>query len=211
MKFRKDVLKVGESKDIHVAISQKGIEISRKGEPISGLVPELVELDFRCGVNRKDFRIIVERQQNIRGRHYKVTQVLKVENLSKSKAASKHKAKNLDISVEEIEGISTFQCPHCRGGKSAFLQCGCGGLSCGGGIRSEGNKNYHVCPWCGSLGVIEGHIKTLSGERSPLRETLTARDINKQALKTTNYSSKTLPPGSKQQTLPPGDKRIAKR
>lgn len=33
MKFRKDVQKVGESKDIHVAISQKGIEISRKGEP----------------------------------------------------------------------------------------------------------------------------------------------------------------------------------
>ena len=211
MKFRKDVQKVGESKDIHVAISQKGIEISRKGEPISGLVPELVELDFRCGVNRKDFRIIVERQQNIRGRHYKVTQVLKVENLSKSKAASKYKAKNLDISVEEIEGISTFQCPHCRGGKSAVLQCGCGGLSCGGGIRSEGNKEYHECPWCGSVGVIEGHIKTLSGERSPLRETLAVRDTSKQALKTTSYSVKTLPSGSKQQMLPSGDKRIAKR
>lgn len=211
MKFRKDVQKVGESKDIHVAISQKGIEISRKGEPISGLVPELVELDFRCGVNRKDFRIIVERQQNIRGRHYKVTQVLKVENLSKSKTASKYKAKNLDINVEEIEGISTFQCPHCRGGKSAVLQCGCGGLSCGGGIRSEGNKEYHECPWCGSVGVIEGHIKTLSGERSPLRETLAVRDTSKQALKTTSYSVKTLPPGSKQQMLPSGDKRIAKR
>ncbi|MFC2049905.1 TerY-C metal binding domain-containing protein [Chloroflexota bacterium] len=200
MKFRKDVQKVGESKDIHVAISQKGIEISRKGEPISGLVPELVELDFRCGVNRKDFRIIVEKQQNIRGRHYKVTQVLKVENLPKSKTASNHKAKNLDINVEEIEGISTFQCPHCRGGKSAVLQCGCGGLSCGGGIRSEGNKEYHECPWCGSIGVIEDHIKTLSGERSPLRETLTVRDTSKQALKITDYSAKMLRSGDKKIT-----------
>jgi predicted RNA-binding Zn-ribbon protein involved in translation (DUF1610 family) len=200
MKFRKDVQKVGESKDIHVAISQKGIEISRKGKPISGLVPELVELDFRCGINHKDFRIIVEKQQNSRGRHYKVTQVLKVENLPKSMPASKYKAKNLDINVEEIEGISTFQCPHCRGGKSAVIQCGCGGLSCGGGIRSEGNKEYHECPWCGSVGVIEGHIKTLSGERSPLRETLTVRDISKQALKITDYSAKMLGSGDKKIT-----------
>jgi predicted RNA-binding Zn-ribbon protein involved in translation (DUF1610 family) len=198
MKFRKDVQKVGESKDIHVAISQKGIEISRKGKPISGLVPELVELDFRCGVNHKGFRIIIEGQQNIRGRHYKVIQVLKVENLSKSKAASTYKAKNLDINVEEIEGISTFQCPHCKGGKSAVIKCGCGGLSCGGGIRNEGGKEYHDCPWCGSVGVIEGHIETLSGERSPLRETLTVRDISKQALKITDHSVKTLPPGGKQ-------------
>ncbi len=198
MKFRKDIQKAGESKDTHVAISQKGIVISHKGKPISGLVPELVELDFRCGVHRQGFRIIIERQQNIRGRHYKVTQVLKAEHLSKNKAPSKQKAKNLDINIEEIEGISTFQCPHCRGGKSAVIKCGCGGLSCGGGIRSEGNKQYHECPWCGSVGVIEGHIKSLSGERSPLRETLTARDIGKQALKITNYSAKTLPPGSKQ-------------
>ena len=211
MKFRKDVQRVGESKDIHVAVSQKGIEISRKGKPISGLVPELVELDFRCGVNRKDFRIIVEKQQNIRGHHYKVTQVLKVENLPKSKTASKYKAKNLDINVQEIEGILTFQCPHCRGGKSAVIKCGCGGLSCGGGIRSEGSKEYHECPWCGSVGVIEGHIETLSGERAPLRETLTASDISKQAIRTTDYSAKTLPPSSKQQMLPPGDKKIAKR
>jgi predicted RNA-binding Zn-ribbon protein involved in translation (DUF1610 family) len=211
MKFRKDIQKAGEFKDIHVAISQKGIEISRKGKPISGLVPEVVELDFRCGVNRKGFRIIIEGQQNIRGRHYKVTQVLKAENLSKSKATSKYKAKNLDINVEEIEGISTFQCPHCKGSKSAVIKCGCGGLSCGGGIRSEGNKEYHECPWCGSVGIIEGHIETLSGERALLRETLTVSATSKQAIKTTSYSGKTLPPSSKQQMLPPGDKRIAKR
>lgn len=198
MKFRKDIQRVGEIKDIHVAISQKGIEISRRGKPISGMVPELVELDFRCGVNRKGFRIIIEGQQDIRGRHYKVTQALKVENLSKSKVASKYEAKNLDINVEEIEGISTFQCPHCGGGKSAVIKCGCGGLSCGGGIRSEGNKEYHECPWCGSIGVIKGHIETLSGERSPLREALTIRDTSKRVLKTTDYSAKALPPGGKQ-------------
>jgi predicted RNA-binding Zn-ribbon protein involved in translation (DUF1610 family) len=211
MKLRKDIQKIGESKDIHVAVSQKSIEINRKGEPISGLVPEIVELDFRCGVNRKGFRIIIEGQQNIRGRHYKVTQVLKSENLSKSKAASTYRAKNLDINVEEIEGISTFQCPHCKGGKSAVIKCGCGGLSCGGGIRSEGSKHYHECPWCGSIGVIKGHIKTLGGERAPLRETLKVSDTNRQAIKATNYSVKTLPSGGKEQMLPPGEKMIAKR
>ena len=199
MKFGKDVQKVGESKDTHMAISQKGIEISHKGKPISGTVPELVELDFRCGVNRKGFRIIIEGQQNIRERHYKVIQVLKVENLSKSKAASTYKAKNLDINVEEIEGISTFQCPYCKGGKSAVIKCGCGGLSCGGGIRKQGNKEYQECPWCGSVGALTPpHPLTLSGERSPLRETITFRNISKQAPKITDYSIKTLPPGSKQ-------------
>ena len=191
MKFRKDVQKVEESKDMHVAISQKGIEISRKGEPISGVVPELVELDFRCGVNRKGFRIIIEGQQNIRGRNYKIAQVLKEEKLSRNKEASKHKPKNLDISVEEIEGISTLQCPYCRGGKSAVIKCGCGGLSCGGGMRSEGNKDYHECPWCGSVGIIQGSIKNLSGERAPLHETLKVSDGNKQSIKTTSYSIKT--------------------
>jgi hypothetical protein len=211
MKFRKDVQKVGESKDIHVAVSQKGIEIRRKGEPISGLVPEIVELDFRCGVNHKGFRVVIERQQNIGERHYKVTQVFKLENIPKSKTASTYKAKNLDINVEQIAGISAVQCPYCKGGKSAVIRCGCGGLSCGGGIRSEGNKDYHECPWCGSVGVIEGHIETLSGERAPLHKTLTVSDTSKKTIKTTSYSVKTLPSGNKEQILPPGDKRIAKR
>jgi hypothetical protein len=211
MKFRKDVQKVGESKDIHVAVSQKGIEINRKGEPTSGLVPEIVELDFRCGVNRKGFRVVIERQQNIGERHYKVTQVSKLENISRSKIASTNKAKNLDINVEQIAGISAVQCPYCKGGKSAIIKCGCGGLSCGGGIRSEGNKDYHECPWCGSVGVIEGYIVTLSGERTPLRKTLTVSDTSKQTIKTVSCSVKTLPSGTKEQILPPGEKRIAKR
>jgi Mg-chelatase subunit ChlD len=36
MKIRKDIKKIGDSKDTHVAISRKGIEISHRGEPISG-------------------------------------------------------------------------------------------------------------------------------------------------------------------------------
>lgn len=36
MKFRKDIKKIGDFKATHVAISQKGIEISHRGEPISG-------------------------------------------------------------------------------------------------------------------------------------------------------------------------------
>ena len=162
------------------------------------MVPELLELDFRCGITRKSFRVIIEGKQTVRGYRYKVVKVLKVDNFSQSKTVSSDKAKKLDINIEEIEGISTVKCPHCRGGKSAVIKCGCSGLSCGGGVRREGNKEYHECPWCRSVGIIKGHIETLSGKRPPSSEMLAGRDISKQVLKSTDASVKTLPPGSKQ-------------
>jgi len=162
------------------------------------MVPELLELDFRCGITRKGFRVIIEGEQTVRGHRYKVVKVLKVDNLSQSKTVSSYKAKKLDINVEEIEGISTVKCPHCRGGKSTVIKCGCGGLSCGGGVRREGNKEYQECPWCRSVAIIKGHIETLSGERSASREILAVKEVSKQMLKSTDASTKTLPSGSKQ-------------
>ena len=38
--------------------SRYGIEMSRTGKPISGRVPELLELDFRCGITHKGFRVM---------------------------------------------------------------------------------------------------------------------------------------------------------
>ena len=102
------------------------------------------------------------------------------------------------LSIEEIEGISNVKCPYCRGGKSWVIKCGCGGLSCGGGVRREGNTEYHKCPWCQSDGIITGNIETLSGERATSHQTLPNRDDSKQMLKNTDTSLRSLPPGSKQ-------------
>jgi len=186
------------SKEVSRPSSRYGIEISRTGKPIEGQVPELLELDIRCGITRKGFRVIIEGKQTVRGNRYRVVKVLKVENLTQSKTVSSYKANKLDINVEEIEGISNVKCPHCRGGKSAVIKCGCGGLSCGGGIRREGNREYHECPWCRSVGIIKGNIETLSGGRTPSREVLGEREVGKQILKSTHNSVKLLPPGSRQ-------------
>jgi len=186
------------SKDLSRPSARYGIEISRTGKPTIGMVPELFELDFRCGLTRKGFRVIIEGEQTVRGNRYKVVKVLKVDNLVKNQTVSSYKAKKLDINVEEIEGISTVKCPYCRGGKSTVIKCGCGGLSCGGGVRREGNQDYHECPWCQSVGIIKGHIETLSGERTPSHEILGVKEVSKQLLKSTDVSVKKLPPVIKQ-------------
>jgi len=51
------------TKDISRPSSNYGIEINRTGKPIVGSVPELLELDFRCGVTRKGFRVIIEEEK----------------------------------------------------------------------------------------------------------------------------------------------------
>ena len=186
------------SKDVSRPSSGHGIEISRTGKPIVGMVPELLELDFRCGITSKDFRVIIEGEKTAQGHRYKLVKVIKVDNIPQSKAGPYYKQKKLDINVEEIKGISNVKCPYCSGGKSRVIKCGCGGLSCGGGVRREGNKEYHKCPWCKSVGIITGHIETLSGERSTLSQTLPNREGSNQMLRSANPPVKTLPPGSRQ-------------
>lgn len=182
--------------------SRFNIEINRTGKPAIGQVPELLELNFRCGVTKRDFRVLIEGEQTARGNHYKVVEVLKVDSSSQKHTVSSYQSKNKDISVENIEGISSLKCPYCRGSKSTVIKCGCGGLSCGGGVRKEGNRHYHECPWCGSIGIITGHIETLSGEKKPSREILGDREkskpISKQVFISNEASLKTLPPGNKQ-------------
>ncbi len=186
------------TKDLSKPSSRYGIEINRTGKPIVGSVPELLELDFRCGVTRKSFRVIIEGEKNAGVNRYKLVKVLKTDDFSQSRLAHSYKPRKLDIKVEEIKGISNVKCPYCKGGKSSVIQCGCGGLSCGGRVRREGNREYHKCPWCQSVGIITGHIETLSGERSSSRQILQSRESTKQTLILTDTPLKTLPPGSKQ-------------
>jgi len=185
------------SKEVSKISSQNGIEISRSGKPINGAVPELLDLEFRCASTRKSYRILLEARRTAQTNRYKVISILKGESGPQSKAVSSSSVRKLDININEIDGIHSVKCPHCGGGKSAMIQCGCGGLSCGGGVRSEGNKQYQECPWCRSVGVIGGYIEKLTGERSTSRRGLSSKGSSKQQIRITDEVQK-LPPGNKQ-------------
>lgn len=176
------------TKDTNKTDPRFSIEINRTGKPTTGQVPELLELNFRCGVTKKDFRALIEGEQTARGNRYKVFEVLKVDGSPQKNTLSSYQAKKLDINVENIEGISSLKCPYCRGSKSTVIKCGCGGLSCGGGVRREGNRDYHECPWCGSIGIISGHIETLSGEKNHHVKYLEPKKEESQYSKASKYS-----------------------
>ena len=183
------------SKQVSKISSQNGIEISRSGKPISGAVAELVELEFRCASTRKGFKILLERKLTVQTSRYRVVSILKGESSQQKKAVSSSSVRNLDININEIDGIHTVKCPYCGGGKHALIKCGCGGLSCGGGVRSEGNREYQECPWCGSVGVIQGYFEKLSGERCTSRRGLSSRGSSQQQIKTTADTALKLPSG----------------
>jgi hypothetical protein len=174
------------------------IEISRTGKPVNGSIPELVELDFRCGTTRKDFQVIIEGERTSHGIWYKVTNIRKTDSHPHEHKTSSETKKQLNINIEEIKGISTIQCPYCRGGKSAIIKCDCEGLSCGGGVKQEGDRTYHECPWCHSVGVISGHIESLSGERSTSHQIYENRTSNSQMIPRDNDPNVKLLSGNKQ-------------
>ena len=172
------------SRQVATTGSQDGIEISRSGKPVSGAAPELVELQLRCGKTRKGFKIILERKRTAQTGRYRVVSILEGHSTEKNKTGSSAGVRSLDININEIDGIDTAKCPYCGGGKHALIKCGCGGVSCGGGVRREGNRESHKCPWCGSVGIIQGYIENLSGERSASHRGLPGGGISQQQLPT---------------------------
>jgi len=186
------------STNISKVNSQSGIEISRSGKPISGAAPELLEVAFRCASKRKPFKILLEGQPTgSKNYRYKVVHILKGEEPSQQKAISWSRAKKHDININEIKGIHNVECPHC-GNKSGIIRCQCGGLSCRGGVRREGNRQYQECPWCRSVGIISGYFKELSGERSGSRQAQSNRGSAKKQIETTGESVQKLTSGNKE-------------
>jgi hypothetical protein len=185
------------SKEVIKFSSQDGIEISHSEKPISGAVSESLELQVRCASTRKGFKLLLERKRTGQTSRYRVMSILKEESGRKTKAVSSSSARTIDIDINQIDGILAVQCPYCGGGKYSLIKCACGGLSCGGGVHREGNSQYQECPWCQSVGVIRGHIETLSGERSSPRQGLPSRGNSQQQLKTTADAALKLPSGQK--------------
>jgi hypothetical protein len=189
------------AKQVNKVSPQNGIEISHSGRPIAGTVPEMVEVPFRCASTGKGFKVLLEKKQTTQSSRYRVISILKEgETGRQGEAVSSPTLKKLDIDINKIDRIHNIKCPYCGGGKYALLQCGCGGLACGGGVRHEGNRQYQECPWCHSVGVIRGEIEKLSGERSTSHRGLPRSSSSQQQLKTSTDTAPKLPPGQKQMT-----------
>ncbi len=142
-----------------------GINISRMGKPVSGsppIPPKLLTLVLRCCSTNKDYQVIIEETPL---HHYKIEQILKVNTTSPNTTESSLKPEKLDININDIENIQTLRCPYCSGGQALLIKCGCGRLSCGGGIRQEGQRRIHKCPWCQRIAPIGGDIDKLGGEK----------------------------------------------
>lgn len=189
------------SKQVTRISSQNGIEISHSGRPIAGAVPELVKLPLRCASTGKGFKVLLEKKQTAQTSRYRVISVLREGQSGRQKGeVSSSSFRKFDIDVNKIDGIHNIKCPYCSGSRHAVIQCGCGGLACGGGVRHEGNRQYQECPWCHSVGVIRGEIEKLSGERSTSHRGLPTRGSSEQQLRTIADTAPKLPSGQKQIT-----------
>jgi hypothetical protein len=176
-----DVLEKGQKQDM-VERRQKQKELLdgiRKKAEAAMTASERLEVDFRCSATKKGFIVRLERKPP--DRVYKVVEIIKKETASRAGSGSSAAPKALDVNVNEIE-YGNIKCPYCDGGRWLFIKCGCGMLSCAGGVKEYGGKYLHVCPWCGTEGYLKGEIEKVSGKMQNRGE---------------------MPPGEKAKNLPP--------
>lgn len=67
--------------------SHTGIEVSHSGKPVSGAVPESMELEVRCASTGSGFRVVLEERRVHQTSRYKVVGTLREE-------ASRHASSN---------------------------------------------------------------------------------------------------------------------
>jgi hypothetical protein len=134
--------------------------IRKRAEP-GKTTSESLELDFRCSATKREFIVLLERKHP--DRVYRVVRIATEDTVPHPSSGLSRAAKELDINVDEIE-YGSIKCPYCEGGNWSFIKCGCGKLSCAGGVKECGDKYRHVCPWCGTAGFIKGDIEKVSGK-----------------------------------------------
>lgn len=120
-----------------------------------------LRIDLRCAVTGKLFSILFNRESLVK--KYKISKIITDDKDSRPGFDSLSNTKALEVDIDEIE-ISDIQCPYCEGGEWCIIKCGCGELSCAGGIKKIGDQYLHICPWCGTKGYVSGEIDKLSGE-----------------------------------------------
>jgi hypothetical protein len=151
----------------------------RKKAEIARTTSESLELDFRCSATKREFIVLLKRKHP--DRVYRVVKIATEDTVSHPDSGLSRTVKALDIDVNEIE-YGGIKCPYCKGGNWSFIKCGCGMLSCAGGVKEYEGKYLHVCPWCGTEGYVKGEIEKVSGKMQNRAE---------------------IPPSEKAKNLPP--------
>lgn len=134
--------------------------------------PHSLELDLRCSTTSKGYRVLLERK--VSTRVYRVAKVATDGALSRQPDNYSPTGESLNINIDEME-FEGMDCPHCEGGDWRFIKCGCGGLSCAGGVRRIEGKHEHTCPWCGEKGYVEGEIETLAARKASIGQLISGQ------------------------------------
>ena len=142
---------------------QKQKEVLRRiRKSAAKITSEFLELELRCSVTKRDFVVLFER--NYPDKAYKMVRTITSETASYFGSSSLSATPTLDIDIDEIE-CSSIKCPYCEGGRWHLVKCGCGKLSCAGGVKDQDGKYLHICPWCETEGYVEGEIEVMGGRR----------------------------------------------
>ena len=162
-----------KQKEVLERIRKRNISLVTK--EISGSTFESLALNFRCSTTGRDFIVLLKREQ--KDKLYEVVKIVTDDTPSHSNSLL-FTPTAINIEINKIDD-SDIKCPYCNGGKWIFIKCGCGKLSCAGGVKEYKGEYLHVCPWCKTEGYIKGHVKEVSGE---IIDEIKLREKNKKEL-----------------------------
>jgi len=124
-----------------------------------------LKLDFKCSRTREDWTVLL--QKEIDSNLFEFVRIITTTTMSQSKSGASSISKPTAVDMNKIKNRSSIKCPHCGDGR--WVKCGCGRLSCEGGLTERDGGEWHVCPWCGEGGFLEGTFKTIDGEMEDRR------------------------------------------
>jgi hypothetical protein len=137
----------------------------RKREIASRPAHESFKVDLRCSKTRQNWIILLKK--NVDG-NFEIERTLTTDIRSQSEERlGRSSPKSVTVGIDQIRNHSSARCPYC--GDGGWVKCGCGKLSCQGGVTKRDGREWHVCPWCDKGGYIEGTFETIDGEMDDKR------------------------------------------
>lgn len=123
---------------------------------------EIISITFKCSKSFRPFNVLFGRENY--DLKYQILKTLRdtesMGDLNISSPIVENSSINLDI---DLFNFSYFNCPYCE--SNNFCQCSCQKLICMGAVEIKDNKQYIVCPCCGTKTIIEGHIQKLTASK----------------------------------------------
>jgi len=120
----------------------------------------LFRVDFKCGRTMNDWLILL--RKDVASGFFDIVRIVTPNTSSISQSKQYSDLRSATVNLDRIRNHGAIKCPYCNNG--GWVKCGCGKLSCGGGVTKRNGREWHVCPWCGEGGYIEGTFHTIDGE-----------------------------------------------